>query len=287
MKQKNKIFSALMLLVVSALSLFMASYAWLTMAASVSTEVPEFRASAPNNLEISNDKAHWSQYITVNLGTANELRIMPASSYSGVNGTLFYTDKVNNGVPDSTTEFSVATKEVTKNSEGYYLDVPLYIRTTGAQDVKVALDILSDQTFVKDIVDGQVVEDKSISKSVRIAFLNKDKNGNSLGQDALQNPFVYNSDTDFPGTDGKIISELKDDGTAEKKTPVYLQDLYKNANNTYTQILDIKGSDSNPDTYKDGTPFIARIWIEGEDPNCVFTNGGKSFAISLKFIAID
>lgn len=66
-----------------------------------------------------------------------------------------------------------------------------------------------------------------------------------------------------------------------------MQDLYKNANDTYTQILDIKGSDSNPDTYKDGTPFIARIWLEGEDPNCVFANGGKSFAISLKFIAID
>ena len=166
----------------------------------------------------------------------------------------------------------MAQKGVFSNQEGYYLDVPLWIRTTGDKEVKIALDVEDAQnTFAKDLdKDGNVTENKEIAKAVRIGFINPNKDKNALDK---ENPLVYNANDKFKG---KVISSLNENKTAKKETPVYLSNS--------TQMLLVPAYSQ---TNQKGTPFIARIWIEGEDPNCVFANGGKSFAISLKFIAID
>ncbi|WP_448902479.1 hypothetical protein [Eubacterium sp.] len=269
---KNLIMSSFFMFAISLVCLMTASYAWFSMAGSVEVHSPEFSASAPENLQISSDGENWASSISVNLGNANELKINPASSYTGIDGKIFYTEKVNDGVSDDNTEFEVAQKGVSSNQEGYYLDVPLWIRTTGDKEVKIALDVEDIQnTFAKDLdKDGNVTENKKIAKAVRIGFINPNKDKNALNTDI---PLVYNANGDF---NGKVISSLNENKTAIKETPVYLSNS--------TQMLLVPAYSQ---TNQKGTPFIARIWIEGEDPNCVFANGGKSFAISLKFIAID
>lgn len=269
---KNLIMSSFFMFAISLVCLVTASYAWFSMAGSVEAHTPEFKASAPENLQISSDGENWASSISVNLGSAEELKINPASSYTGIDGSIFYTEKVNDGVSDDKTEFEVAEKNVIKSQEGYYLDVPLWIRTTGDKEVKIALDTEdTENTFAKELdEDGNITESKGIAKAVRIGFISTSKTKNALGD---AGPLVYNANKDFTGN---VIAFLNQDKTAVKQKPLYL--------NNATQMLLVPAySQAN----QKGTAFIARIWLEGEDPNCVFANGGKSFAISLKFIAID
>lgn len=287
MKARKNITIAGVMLIVSLISLITASYAWMTIGKEVEVKAPKFTASAQNNLEISwNDinNGEWSDWafsVNINLGDMNDWRLMPASSYSGTNDKLFYTEELNDGESDDYTEFKrVAIRDdITQSKKnGYYIDVPLRIRTTGADNVKVALD--TQESKIIDISkSGENVG--SISKAVRIAFINSDGTKNSLGNEIDVNfgdnkdiaPFVFNINNEF---NGKVIIGLTG---KDKITPFYL--------NKTVQILDIKGKSEDLDNYLDGTEFIARIWLEGEDSNCRAINGGKSFAISLKFIAID
>lgn len=287
MKQKNKAAGAFAMLIVSALSLMVASYAWFSMAGSVTAKTPDFSASAPENLQISSDGQSWASAINVNLGNRKDLQLNPASSYAGTNDNIFYTDTINNGNSDENTKFFSVTSGTTVNNAGYYMDVPLWIRTTGSEDVDVALDVDDEATSVKDIdSDGKISSEKTISNSVRIAFINPGMNKNSLGEAIVEGnpeqngqPFVYNANKTNKINE-KVIAAIDNTGKATKKNPVYLQ------GNT-TKILAIKGSRTDNSGYQDGTKFVARIWLEGEDPNCIFANGGKSFSISLKFVAVN
>lgn len=287
MKNRNNTVMAGVMLIISFISLITASYAWMTIGKEVEVKIPEFTASAQNNLEISwNDvnEAEWTPWsfsVKVNLGDVNDWKLMPASSYGGVNDTLFYTEELSDGNSDENTSFKkvVPVDDMAQNKKsGYYVDVPLRIRTTGTDSVKVALD--TQESKIIDI--SSLGEDaESISKAVRIAFISPDGKKNSLGNEVNVNfgknkefaPFVYNINNEFTG---KVITGLTG---KDKVSPYYL--------NKDIQILNIKGKDEDVENYLDGTEFIARIWLEGEDSNCKAINGGKSFAISLKFIAID
>lgn len=287
MKNRNNTVMAGVMLIISFISLITASYAWMTIGKEVEVKIPEFTASAQNNLEISwNDvnEAEWTPWsfsVKVNLGDVNDWKLMPASSYGGVNDTLFYTEELSDGNSDENTSFKkvVPVDDMAQNKKsGYYVDVPLRIRTTGTDSVKVALD--TQESKIIDI--SSLGEDaESISKAVRIAFISPDGKKNSLGNEVNVNfgknkefaPFVYNINNEFTG---KVITGVTG---KDKVSPYYL--------NKDIQILNIKGKDEDVENYLDGTEFIARIWLEGEDSNCKAINGGKSFAISLKFIAID
>lgn len=275
---KNLIMSSFLMFAISLVCLITASYAWLSMSDSASVSSPEFTASAPENMQISSDAETWASSIEVDLKLDKGLKISPASSYTGIDGKIFYTEEINDGGSAKNTNFKEATQNAGDSNvnEGYYLDVPLWIRTTGDKPVKVAVDVNdTTSTYAKDLdKQGMIVageyKDRTISKAVRIAFLSVDKLKNSLGKDGA---LVYNANPDFSG---EVIGSINQNGTGNKVQSTYLTNA--------TQMLSVPAySDSNTT----GTPFIARIWIEGEDPNCVFANGGKSFAISLKFVAID
>lgn len=287
-KNKNLILSSFFMFAISLVCLITASYAWFSMTGSVEVTSPEFTASAPDNLQIAwkNERDIWTEWATkvnVKLSQNDRFKLMPASSYTGFDGQIFYTDTINNGTSDENTLFEIASVGTSSSGEGYYLDVPLRIRTTGAEDIGVALDIEStdesSRTYVTDIDEnGNKIASRDIAQCVRIAFVNADKNNNSMNNYSVDthNPFVYNASSSFKGD---VIKELDANKHSVKIASNYLK-------NNSTQILHIVGGRGNSDD-NTGTEFIARIWIEGEDPNCVFANGGKSFAISLKFIAID
>lgn len=287
MKNRNNIAMAGVMLIISFISLITASYAWMTIGKNVKVEVPEFTASAQNNLEISwNDVNNgewtaWAFSVNISLGDVNDWKLMPASSFGGANDTLFYTEELNDGNSDENTSFKkvVSGDDITQSKKsGYYVDVPLRIRTTGTENVKVALD--TQKSKIIDIDDSEE-NAQNISKAVRIAFISPDGKKNSLGNDININfgenkefaPFVYSINNEFTG---KVITGVTG---KDKVSPYYL--------NKDIQILNIKGKNEDTENYLDGTEFIARIWLEGEDSNCRAINGGKSFAISLKFIAID
>ena len=235
---KNLIMSSFFMFAISLVCLMTASYAWFSMAGSVEGHSPEFSASAPENLQISSDGENWASSISVSLGNASELQINPASSYTGIDGKIFYTEKVNDEVSDDNTEFEVARNNVTKEKEGYYLDVPLWIRTTGDKEVKIALDVEDTQnTFAKDLdKDGNVTENKEIAKAVRIGFINPNKDKNALNTDI---PLVYNANGDF---NGKVISSS--DGRNGKLIELLSEPV-------------TDGPHTTPQLVSEGIPFIS------------------------------
>ena len=230
MKNRNNTVMAGVMLIISFISLITASYAWMTIGKEVEVKIPEFTASAQNNLEISwNDvnEAEWTPWsfsVKVNLGDVNDWKLMPASSYGGVNDTLFYTEELSDENSDENTSFKkvVPVDDMAQNKKsGYYVDVPLRIRTTGTDSVKVALD--TQESKIIDI--SSLGEDaESISKAVRIAFISPDGKKNSLGNEVNVNfgknkefaPFVYNINNEFTG---KVITGLTG---KDKVSPYYL-----------------------------------------------------------------
>ena len=66
-KNKNLILSSFFMFAISLACLITESYAWFSMTGSVEVTGPEFKASAPENLQISNDGNTWASSITVDL----------------------------------------------------------------------------------------------------------------------------------------------------------------------------------------------------------------------------
>ena len=99
------------------------------------------------------------------------------------------------------------------------MDVPLWIRTTGDSEVKVAVDVNDTSvTYAKDLdEDGNVSDTQEISKAVRIAFLDTSKDKNALGDN--NKPLVYNAN---PGFVGKVIGNINEDGTGNRVDSSYL-----------------------------------------------------------------
>ena len=96
-KNKNLILSSFFMFAISLACLITESYAWFSMTGSVEVTGPEFKASAPENLQISNDGNTWASSITVDLYKKDDFKISPASSYTGIDNNIFYTEDINDG----------------------------------------------------------------------------------------------------------------------------------------------------------------------------------------------
>lgn len=304
---KSKVVSALAMLLVSAVALSSASYAWFTMSKEVSVTGIKLSATAPDNVLITTngydvtkidsykssieiDNANAKDEIlkkgvgkalnNIDAGSTAVLttdKLYPMSSTDGVNKFATADAEVEGYSSDNTT-FAAAT-----NGENvYYVDVPLYILTTGTEDVNLKLD--ETKSTIKD------ANNKEIYKAVRLAVLNKDATEKALGTFAASADYWTYTAGKYvaDGTVAGAIKTLAGDKKATQESdaditniPVLGATSDKNTNTIKLSKADTAGA--TVDGRFSPKKVIVRIWIEGENKNCVNKNADQSFEVSLTF----
>lgn len=337
-RTSSKLYPAIIMLLISTILVGSSTYAWFTMSREVQATGMELTAIAPTNLLISPDASDgsWDEVITID--EAYNGKLIPASSLDGV--VMFATDSTKykyNGAPDDTTEFTtvdtaiatragmIGTDAVTAKN-GYYADYDLYIKTTGTEDVKVALSakltgiastpnddlqpafrmaILTDDGTVIPAADG------NLGTTYNTTGLPSRYNVGGGTYFGAQTPAVGTATVALTGPIVEAAPAPNYAGaTATSTLAAAGSKIYVGAsaaNDTASYIVaDIEDDDGEgPNTATAGTALftvpgnttadgtnnyhlIVRVWIEGQDSACINANAnGDTAALTVGFVAVD
>lgn len=190
-------------------------------------------------------------------------------------------------------------KDDTKN--GYYVDVPVWIRTTKTTAQTVTCDvIISDaDPDMADAVDGE-----ELQKAVRVAVIPLDTNANvgvAAAAPAIETKAAYNkSNLDVFATDYTYYTEKSAiNATKTAAETSYADKLapYTFTDNNAKKQEETDGS-ANTKAIFDLTPttaentysvqaFVVRVWLEGESTSCKDANASQDWNIQLNFSGAD
>ena len=249
MKATRKLIPAIALLLVSAVLLSTASYAWFTTNKTVNADMT-VGVTAPMNLQINNTApAAWSNKIT--FGTYEGLT--PCSSVDGVNfvtalGLALAADGIFE-TDDAVAEVA-ANLSVVDDNEGYYVLEEFQLRASQTVEAnKLSLEVTIDEA-----------EKEDYSPAIRVMVFMKQSDDSWLP--------IYAS----TGSHKAVVD--KGSGAFGLSAEAYA------AKNTVSTItLDAA-------TIYD---FKAVVWIEGNDPACVSANvsATPNVAIDIEFKVAD
>ncbi|WP_456033157.1 hypothetical protein [Ruminococcus sp.] len=306
---KKKLIPAVAMLTTSAVMLSTATYAWFTMSREVEVTGIKLTATTPQTIEISLGQATTSNTLTQGVeATAPNSddmwthtaatgsvykdfgKLIPVSSVDGFN--MFYTEKATeNGkkvsdVPNPFTkaenavgwEFkeggkSAETGDVVNaaenNGSGYYLDIPVWFRTTSTDAVNLGLEV--------EIKNSSDDDTKSVLyKAARVAILPETKSAQKVFSETGAK---YYKDGKAVATAGATLAASYGDVSAATEATVTGGKVTNP--DAATQVATVKASTGTG--YGDAVKYYIRVWLEGEDEACWNSNAGQDFVINLKF----
>ncbi|MEE0560838.1 MAG: hypothetical protein UC707_05185 [Ruminococcus sp.] len=306
---KKKLIPAVAMLTTSAVMLSTATYAWFTMSREVEVTGIKLTATTPQTIEISLGQATTSNTLThgveATAPNSDDMwthtaatgsvyqdfgKLIPVSSVDGFN--MFYTEKATeNGkkvsdVPNPFTKAETAVgwefKEGGKSAEtgavvnaaendgsGYYLDIPVWFRTTSTDAVTLGLEV--------EIKNSSDDDTKSVLyKAARVAILPKTKSAQKVFSETGAK---YYKDGKAVATAGATLAASYGDVSAATEATV-TGGKVTNPDAT-TQVATVTASTGTG--YGGAVKYYIRVWLEGEDEACWNANAGQDFVINLKF----
>ena len=251
--------------------------------------------------EPGDDEKLWSNKAATSSVYTSFGKLIPASSTDGTN--LYYTTKAKeNGKSVDITGANAFTQATENNNagwtfqtagassetesnltadtkgEGYYLDIPVWFRTTNVEDVKLGVDVtVTDPNADDDNTKGDLY------KATRVAFLTSDKttaNGVFLGAETDVDNGYYKKKAVRANTG---TSENDYYGTVTVAKEVTANTAGQVTNSDSTEVANVTGVGTGKTGYGTPTKYYIRVWLEGEDVNCWNANAGQSFTVDLKF----
>ncbi len=296
-KRKAFLLTALSL-VVTVVLLSYSAYAWYTMSRTVKTTGMQMSITSPENLQISFDNgATWNTFVTLNMEELvaamvegydpeqDDFFLSPASTYDATDENLFTSRTTNGYLTDMTNArlqpaLPMGWNSDTATYEGGYIDIPLLFRLTSSGNGELYLTNGSAVVAV-----GEEAEDSGITSTVRVAFLNNEKTGNSYGGENAAVPLVFAQDPEM-GARGVVTYDAATE-TYLPRAPRYF--TYDETGAGDLPLLYLQGTtqDTEGETVYYSASLVVRIWIEGQDANCLPKIGMKSFSLILAFESSD
>jgi hypothetical protein len=185
-------------------------------------------------------------------------------AYTGKNDTTGAMPE-NEWTPDAATSSSVTL------DSGYYVDIPVWIRSASKEDCNLAVDAY--------VTTNSTIDGDDLYLAARAVILDEDKAATSGLLEIKQND--YSSTTSIvnfmttTNANGEAVSAVA--GTV----PTYdTEDHYDGS--LMTSLFTVPAAEDD-ENYGDAVKVWVRVWLEGEDPNCWNDNAGQDFNISLKF----
>lgn len=306
---KKKLIPAVAMLTTSAVMLSTATYAWFTMSREVEVTGIKLTATTPQTIEISLGQATTSNTLThgveATAPNSDDMwthtaatgsvyqdfgKLIPVSSVDGFN--MFYTEKATeNGkkvsdVPNPFTKAETAVgwefKEGGKSAEtgavvnaaendgsGYYLDIPVWFRTTSTDAVTLGLEV--------EIKNSSDDDTKSVLyKAARVAILPETKSAQKVFSETGAK---YYKDGKAVATAGATLAASYGDVSAATEATVTGGKVTNP--DAATQVATVTASTGTG--YDGAVKYYIRVWLEGEDEACWNANAGQDFVINLKF----
>ena len=298
---KKKLIPAVAMLTTSAVMLSTATYAWFTMSREVEVTGIKLTATTPQTIEISLGQATTSNTLThgveATAPNSDDMwthtaatgsvyqdfgKLIPVSSVDGFN--MFYTEKATeNGkkvsdVPNPFTKAETAVgwefKEGGKSAEtgavvnaaendgsGYYLDIPVWFRTTSTDAVTLGLEV--------EIKNSSDDDTKSVLyKAARVAILPETKSAQKVFSETGAK---YYKDGKAVATAGATLAASYGDVSAATEATV-TGGKVTNPDAT-TQVATVTASTGTG--YGGAVKYYIRVWLEGEDEACWNANAGQ------------
>ncbi|MDO5147910.1 MAG: hypothetical protein Q4D76_00790 [Oscillospiraceae bacterium] len=180
------------------------------------------------------------------------------------------------------------------NDDGYYVDIPVWLRTSNqsAQNVTVKAFVIPKGATSSGAASDT---DRDLYKAIRVAVLNDSGNTSNLlsvrdglDQDThmvLADPYAstntvftngYYNRAGTPSLGKDAVSEVSSEGT---NIPTY-EDVLMYTDTV--KVAQLKAPASGK-SYGDATKLYIRVWLEGEDKDCWNANAGQDFSINLRF----
>ncbi len=249
--KKRVLLSSVAMLMVGAVSLGTATYAWFTQSTVATTKNLGVRTAKSSSLQISGATAPWGT--SVDYQFADKL-LIPASS---ANGTKWFTA---DAASETDPAFKAGTaSEITltsgKNTTYFFKD-QLNVRNYGAaavENVKIKFSLPNGADY----------------DYVRVALVETDDKGVNVASTGTFANCVYANDTELY----KAVSGIEGTGTAQtiKTTDITPADNGEIEIPVATKL----------DAFVSESDFSAKyynlyVWFEGQDPDCYNTNAGVS-----------
>ena len=343
---KKKLIPAVAMFTASAVMLSTATYAWFTMNKNAKVTGLNMTATAGGSIEISLGEVEnnglpvdnsgsvktptmgnksWRNVIAVSDYYETIEKLKPASSTDANN--LFYVadeDVYAGGteVNEDTTvkqtavgdaaELKLQTKTSDKTltnattGDCYYVDVPVWIRTTKQTDQTVKCDVTITSAEMKDSAKGE-----ELHKAVRVAVIPKSDTSTSVTGKAESAPdmaiapsytgngninvFSTDEETYRKDTAQKAISKITSEGVTFSNTlgtvdyaRTAAKDKAPTEDDDYSATTDIFTlSAAKGDENYSVQAFVVRVWLEGESTSCKDANASQDWNIQLNFTGAD
>lgn len=185
----KKILTAFLMLIVTAISLTTASYAWFTENTTVTVDSIDVNVSAANGIQVSVDAVNWKANISTNditanayAGNTNQLpnQIVPVSTIGDVDATTGFMKMYKGSIEaDATTAHGyrlVAEQSIEKaGTTGDFIAFDLFLLTTQATTVYL--------TTSSDVV--ATAADTGLKNAARVAFLYEGSAATGASADAI------------------------------------------------------------------------------------------------------
>jgi len=259
-KARHKLVPAIIMLIVAAITMSTASYAWFTMSNRVEVTGVELTVVAPTNILIRERSSTYPNAFSNSVTVSTNPTTGKLSHASSIDGeTMFTVENAitmveTDGTLTSTATIVTATTPVAPTTDGFYIDFFFELVNTGSEDVSVGLENL--------VIAGTTTSAAGTYADGAVRFAILEDGTDSLGVFAksVETVQAYDTTTTLAAqttvTSGVDLFDVLGSGVADASSP-------------------------NPAGMKSIT---VRVWIEGQDDDCVTANAGSSFSISFDLV---
>lgn len=275
----KKLIPAIAMLLISAVLLSTASFAWFSMNTTVTVTGMEIKTRVSDNLFVAKTtlaatdivEDNYSSYI--NDMTPTETLLEPVSTVDGK--SFFYTDSTTNVSADG----SAVTDTFIAYTEGDAFDA-----NYGVDDTASVADA---KGYIDYVIELKAINGSNAAKDLKLTELNLSYKGIETNQKAFRAAVFAQK---FNGTAYTMVDEASL-GTAE--IFAYTGSLYKDG-----KAVDAIDSTTTAPTLTSGVVFsvaagateyykvVIRIWLEGQDTTCkneMFASLTKNWALDFRF----
>ncbi|HRU58718.1 MAG TPA: hypothetical protein P5064_04195 [Clostridia bacterium] len=277
-KTRHKLIPAIIMLLVAAITMSTASYAWFTMSTKVDIQGIQLNVIAPANILIRETKTlpPYNEFVNVIETTQNPTKkLKPASSVDGVAFFIPNDETAGNvlasGALPETGEINTTSIPVTNEQDGYFAEYKFQLVNTGGSAVNIGLKDLQITAG------GGNQQDTDILPAVRFAILSEGANViTGVGEDKI-----------FASSDTATVYALSASGSYSGSSPTTTEAPARNKFDTgalFTLAANgVASAVADPYGMKD---IIVRVWIEGQDTACKTTSANSTFKIQFALYII-
>ena len=267
----KKLIPAVVMLLISAVVLSTASYAWFTTTQSATASGMQVTATAPSSVLIrqidatGNSTTEFGSAVTF---TGEAVTLTPASTVNGVD--FFAPTRTEDALGGMAWDADI--EEVENGGDTYYVDYLVEVQNAGSETITLSLTKLN--------ITGPAIKD-----AVRVAILAYSYD------DASQEWVAEQINTNTPylaydnANDGYVRYPTSEDAYGDSEGPLYGENDDKGGQTMTPSNADTVIATLDPDTAEATNPntimLAIRVYIEGQSEVCISRNANSDTAVSI------